>query len=257
MLILHALGYLAVAVWAYMTAWFMIARLFDRADVIDSAWGLGFIFVAWLAWWKYGSHGVGLQLLAAEFVSLWGLRLSTHIFLRNRKKSEDYRYVEYKQRWGDRFWQQAYFRIFLVQGVLLLAISLATIAIVVADRPAWRWLAIIGFIVWAAGIVIEAEADAQLAKFVKQKRPGQIMTSGLWRYSRHPNYFGEITVWWGAALVAISFWQWWGIIGAIVISLLITRVSGIPPLEKHYQGNKAYEAYKRRTSVLVPLPPKR
>jgi steroid 5-alpha reductase family enzyme len=244
---------LALAIWAYMTLWFVIARLFQRTDLVDSAWGLGFIYIAWLAWLMNG-RSIGIKLAAAEFVTLWGLRLFVHIFHRNVGKHEDYRYVAYREKWGDKFWLTAYTRIFLTQGVLLLAISTTTIAIMTATKSSWHGLLILGFIVWALGIIIEAEADAELTKFVKHKKPGQIMTKGLWHYSRHPNYFGEITTWWGAAIVAISVQQWWGIIGALLITFLITKVSGIPPLEKHYADNVAFQKYKKHTSILIPLP---
>jgi len=97
-----------------------------------------------------------------------------------------------------------------------------------------------------------------LATFLahRPKNSHGIMSHGLWHYSRHPNYFGEVTAWWGAAIVAISVGGWWGAIGALTITLLITKISGIPPLEKHYAGDKNYEGYRKRTSVLIPLRPK-
>jgi len=248
--------WLALAVWLYMSAWFVVAKVTNRADVVDSAWGLGFIYAAWLAWWVNGRQQ-DITLLAAAFVSLWGLRLFLHIFTRNVRKSEDYRYVQFRRKWGKLFWPQAYLRIFILQGVLLLLISTTTIAIMTRHLLAWHPLAIAGFAIWALGIIFEGEADAELRNFVKTKKSGEIMQKGLWRFSRHPNYFGEITTWWGAALVAISVGQYWGVIGALAITFLITKVSGIPPLEKHYASNKAYEKYKRHTSVLIPLPPKR
>lgn len=240
-----------------MTAWFIAARLTKRTDVVDSAWGLGFVFVAWIAW-LLDSRQVDLRLLAVGFVSIWGIRLCAHITKRNLKKTEDYRYTAYREKWGDNYWLKAYVRIFLTQGFLLLVISLPVIAIMsVPHHPAVAWLLVIGFIVWGGGIIFEAEADSELQKFIKTKKPGEIMTTGLWRYSRHPNYFGEVTTWWGAAIVAVSLNQWWGVIGAAAITVLITKVSGIPPLEKHYLGNKAFQTYAKRTSIFIPLPPKR
>lgn len=247
---------LLLAVWAYMTLGFVVARLTNRTDVVDSAWGLGFVVVAWAAW-LLDSRQADLRLLAAGFVSLWGIRLFTHITRRTLQKTEDYRYVAYREKWAENYWLKAYLRIFLTQGGLLLAVSLPVIAIMsVPHHEVVVWLAVVGFMVWGVGIIFEAEADSELQKFIKTKQPGQIMTTGLWRYSRHPNYFGEVMAWWGAALVAASLNQWWGIAGAVVITWLITKVSGLPPLEKHYEGNKAFEAYKKHTSVFVPLPRK-
>jgi len=255
MTLLLLLSALLFAVIGYVTAWFVIARLSDRTDVVDTAWGLGFVYIVWLAYAISQEHG-GLKLLAAIFVTIWGLRLTAHITTRNVKRSEDYRYVSYREKWKGNYWPTAYGRIFLVQGLLLWAISLSCVAIMVAEVPAWGWLAAIGFIVWGLGIIYETVGDWQLRRFGKTKKPGEIMTTGLWRYSRHPNYFGEIVTWCGAAIVAISYQQYWGIIGAFVISILIIKISGIPPLEKHHAGNKAFQRYAKKTSVLIPLPPK-
>jgi steroid 5-alpha reductase family enzyme len=247
---------LLVAAWIYMTGWFLLARRLQRTDVIDVAWGLGFVVVAWLAW-LLEARRADYRLLTAVLITVWGLRLAVHIGLRNRHKSEDHRYVLYRDKWGQAYWRQAYRRIFLLQGVLLLGISSTGVAIMRSQYMAARWLAVLGFAVWLFGIAFEAEADRELQRFVRRKQPGEIMTNGLWRYSRHPNYFGEVTTWWGAGLVAVSAKEWWGILGTIVITALITKISGIPPLEKHYDGNEAFEAYKQQTSVFIPLPPRK
>lgn len=246
---------LALAVWTYVTIWFVAARLTERTDVIDTAWGLGFIYVAWLAW-LLTDRQVDVKLVAVSFVSLWGFRLAAHITKRNIKKAEDYRYVAYREKWGENYWLYAYFKLFLTQGLLLLLVSLPVIGIVSSPHGAWTWLAVVGFVIWAKGIVFEAEADAELTAFIRHKKPGEIMTTGLWKYSRHPNYFGEVTTWWGAAIVAVSFQQYWGVIGAAVITYLILKVSGIPLLEKHYAKNKAFQAYAKHTSIFFPLPPR-
>lgn len=255
MTLLVTLIILTFAVCGYMTAWFFVARVTDRTDVVDSAWGLGFIYIAWLAFGIAPQH-TGPKTLAACFVSIWGLRLFLHIFSRTIHKSEDYRYVAYRQKWGVSFWSKAYVRIFLVQGLLLLAISSVTIAIMQSDLTGSTALTQLGFIIWAFGIAFEAISDWQLRQFMRTKRAGDILSTGLWRYSRHPNYFGEVTAWWGGALVAVGLGEWWGIIGALLITFLITMVSGIPPLERHYQDNPAYSAYKKRTSIFFPQLPR-
>jgi len=244
---------LGIATLAYMTIWFVIARLSNRADIVDTAWGLGFVYVIWLAWRLWGSEG-GVPLLIVLFVTAWGLRLAWHIFRRTIKKSEDHRYAAYRKKWQDLFWLHTYTRIFLVQALLLLVICSSAIAGIISDQPAFTPLLVLGFLVWAVGIICEAVADYQLGQFVKTKKKGEIMQAGLWRYSRHPNYFGEVASWWGAALVGLSLGQWWAVIGAAVITLLITKISGIPLLEKHYANNKAFQKYKKHTSVLIPLP---
>ncbi len=243
---------LAAAI-GYITAWFVVARISDRLDVVDTAWGLGFVYVAWLAWILEGSPG-GVPLLIVIFVSIWGGRLAIHILTRNLNKPEDHRYVVYREKWQPNFWAKAYVRIFVLQAVLLWAICSTAVAGITADAPSFKPLLVAGFVLWGVGIICEAVADYQLRVFVKTKKPGQIMQTGIWRYSRHPNYFGELASWWGAALVALSFGQWWAVIGAGVITLLITKISGIPLLEKHYADNKDFQEYKKHTSILIPLP---
>jgi steroid 5-alpha reductase family enzyme len=244
---------LAFATFGYMTLWFVVARLTNRADVVDTAWGLGFVYLTWLAWRLDGSE-TGIPLLISVFVTVWGLRLAAHILTRNIGKAEDHRYAAYRRKWKDLFWPHTYTRIFLLQGVLLLCITSTAVAGIIADEKTFVPLAVLGFAVWAIGIICEAVADYQLRQFVKTKKPGRIMQNGLWCYSRHPNYFGEVASWWGAALVGLSLQQWWAVIGALVITLLITKISGIPLLEKHYQDNKEFQKYKKHTSVLIPLP---
>lgn len=247
---------LGVITLSYMTLWYFVALYTKRYDVVDSAWGLGFVLIAWASL-ALRANFATVQVISAALVSLWGFRLFGHIANRNwRKKEDDHRYEALRAKWGSNEKRKAYTNVFLLQGVLLLVVSLPMIAIAFAEGTAANAGVYIGWLIWLAGIGIEALSDYQLAGFIKHRPKGShaIMDTGLWRYSRHPNYFGEVTTWWGAAIVALSLGEWWGIVGAVVITLLITKISGIPPLEKHYDGNKAYEAYRRRTSVLVPLP---
>lgn len=242
----------------YMTSWYGIARITGRTDVVDSAWGLGFVLVAWVSLLLVENTSL-VAVVSACLASLWGIRLFAHIAGRNWRKSEDdHRYAVIRARWGKAAGRKLYTNIFLLQAGLLLLVGtpLAAIARSGVNQPNfWVWL---GWVIWGLGIVFEAIADRQLAGFIKNRPHGShaLMNKGLWRYSRHPNYFGEVMTWWGAALVAVAVGQWWGIIGALTITVLITKVSGIPPLEKHYKDNADYQKYAGRTSVLVPLPPK-
>lgn len=239
---------------AYMTAWFGAAVLLRRRDIIDSAWGLGFIGVALVSYLLSNSSHI-FTFLAVCFVAVWGMRLFLHIAARNKGKKEDYRYTQLGELGTLRVWARTYVSVFLLQGVLMLVISLPVVGIMQANTEPMVWLASIGFTAWLFGIVFEAIADYQLKTFIDAKRKG-IMQSGLWRYSRHPNYFGEVTAWWGAAIVAAAFGQWWGILGAWTITILILKISGVPLLEKRYKDNAAYQSYAQRTSIFIPLPPK-
>ncbi|MBI5357408.1 DUF1295 domain-containing protein, partial [Candidatus Saccharibacteria bacterium] len=220
----------------------------------DVAWGLGFVYVALITLFISSNFGT-VQNLATALTCIWGLRLAIHIGSRNVKKSEDARYQIFRDKWKDSFLPNIYVRIFLLQGALILAISTASVGVIASDEPASK-TTYLGFLIWTFGIAFESISDWQLRSFLKKKKVGEIMQSGLWRYSRHPNYFGEITVWVGAGLAAVSLGSHWGLIGPVVISFLILKISGIPPLEKRYKDNPKYQAYKKRTSSLFPLPPK-
>ncbi|TAH36608.1 DUF1295 domain-containing protein [Candidatus Saccharibacteria bacterium] len=249
---------LGAIVLAYMSCWYVLARLTGRLDVVDSAWGLGFVLVAWASLAITQNVSV-VTLGSAVLASLWGLRLFAHIANRNwRKHTDDHRYIELQKNWGKQANRKAFTNVFLLQGALLLTVStpLVTIAVKAGDSlNVGMW---IGWGIWLFGILFEATADYQLARFIKNRPAGShaIMNTGLWRYSRHPNYFGEVTTWWGAGMVALSLGGWWGLVGPVVITLLITKISGIPPLEKHYADNAEYQTYAKKTSILVPLPPK-
>ena len=248
------LGILLVAIWAYMSVWFGFAAYLKRVDAVDTAWGLGFIYLGLITFFSQSGYG-WLQRWVLILVGIWGLRLATHITKRNLKKSEDARYVVYRQKWGREFWSRAYTNIYLMQGLLILVVSLPVIAVLSSPHASLNVLSILGLGVGAFGIVFEATADYQLRSFLRSSKGG-IMQSGLWHYSRHPNYFGEITTWLGFGLVAVSVGRWWGLLGPTVIAFLIIKISGIPPLEKRYANDKAYQVYAKRTSVLIPLPPK-
>jgi steroid 5-alpha reductase family enzyme len=249
---------LATIVLTYMSLWYGIALYTHRYDVVDCAWGLGFVLVAWVSLAIAGNHSMA-GYLSAVLVSLWGLRLFAHISNRNwRKHEDDHRYQAMRATWGKAEKSKAYTHIFLLQGALLLLVSTPMIAIAhVGAHPASA-MSFFGWAIWLGGIIFETVGDYQLTRFIKNRPKGNhaIMKNGLWRYSRHPNYFGEVATWWGAAIVAISFSEWWGILGAAAITVLIVKISGIPPLERHYKDDKTYQTYARKTSILIPLPPK-
>ena len=247
---------LSVVVISYMTLWYGMAQYVQRYDVVDTAWGLGFIVVAWVSLVLRSNFGA-LQIVSALLVTAWGIRLTAHIADRNWRKSEDdHRYQELRRKWGSAEYK-TYTNIFLLQGLLLMLVSLPMIAIAFSHHGP-NALGYAGWIFWLGGIMFEAIADRQLKTFLyrRPKNSHAIMDKGLWQYSRHPNYFGEIVTWCGAALVAVSVGGWWGIAGALVITVLIIKVSGIPPLEKRYENDSRYAAYRGRVSVLVPMPPK-
>lgn len=243
------------AIFVYMSAWFIVALIKKRNDVADIAWGLGFVLVAWLSFYL---SGFSLRALIVNLlVTVWGLRLAWHIYNRNKNKPEDPRYAEWRATWKN-FYVRSFLQIFMLQGVLLFLISIPVIFINHSVSPYFGITEAIGILVWTVGFYFESTADSQLKKFISDPaNKGHIMDRGLWKYSRHPNYFGEITQWWGIFITALSIPSGYlTIIGPLTITTLILFVSGVPLLEKKSAEKAGWEEYKKKTSVFVPLPPK-
>jgi steroid 5-alpha reductase family enzyme len=245
----------AIALFVFMTSWFVISVAVKRNDVADIAWGLGFILMAWMSFYISG-YSV-LAVLVNSLVTIWGLRLAVHIYNRNKNKPEDSRYLEWRKTWKN-FYLRSYLQVFILQGFLLFLISLPVLHINFSTSNNLDVLGTLGVVVWMLGFYFESTADKQLKEFISNPlNRGKLMDLGLWRYSRHPNYFGEVTQWWGIFIVALSIpGSWFTIVGPLTITLLIIFVSGIPLLEKKYTGRPDWEEYKKRTSVFFPLPPK-
>ena len=241
----------------YASLWFLVALKLQRNDVADIAWGAGFIVLAVVGQFAVtATSDRGILVLA--LVAVWGLRLSLHIGLRNRGKTEDSRYRKWREEWGSHATIRAYFQVFLLQGLLIVPVLIPVTYVLSHPNPDLTWLDALGGTVWMVGFVFEAVGDLQLARFKKDPRNrGRLITSGLWKYTRHPNYFGEVMLWWGVWLIACSTpGGWKTVVGPATITALILLVSGIPLLERKYEGNPEFKEYQRRTSSFFPLPPK-
>ncbi len=249
---------LAFVLWVYMTLWFIVSLIKKRADVADMAWGLGFPLLAWVLSYALTRHDmVGIQktaLIVNMFVTIWGVRLAIHIFARNYGKAEDYRYAQWRQKWGKWFVLRSYAQVFLLQGIFLFLIAQPVIAINLHNASTFGLLEVAGIAVWIVGFWFEMTADRQLTRFVRDVHAtGKIMQTGLWKYSRHPNYFGEITQWWGIWLIACGVpGGFVTVVGPLTITILIVYVSGIPMLEKKMAEKPGFAEYKSKTSALVP-----
>lgn len=240
---------------AYMSLWFVAARLRKRLDTVDIAWGLGFVVVAWAS--ALLRHSTRSWVIAV-LVSIWGLRLASHIYRRAKTKKEDPRYEDLARKWKGNFWLRAYLSIFLLQGLLIWVVSLPIVMATNHQLRDWSWLTVAGGLVWLTGFVIEAVADRQLAGYLRLPKKPKVLQKGLWKYSRHPNYFGELTQWWGIGIIALQAHRGWiGLLGPAVLSVLIVFVSGIPPIEKRRAKDPAYRAYQKKTSPLILLPQKK
>jgi len=254
----HVIALAALTVLAYMTLVFILALLKKNNGVVDIAWGLGFIMVSWTVFLSNGQGHVR-QWLALALVTVWGGRLAWHIFRRNRGKEEDFRYAAWRRQWGKYFIVRSFFQIFMLQGLLLLLVMAPLLLILGQEQPPLNLLDGLGALVWLAGILFEAVGDRQLAAFIKEPaHRGQLMTGGLWAYTRHPNYFGEAALWWGMGIIALSAPSGWlGLTGPLVITFLLLFVSGVPLLEKKYAGRPDWEEYKKRTPIFFPWFPKK
>ena len=250
---------LGVMLWGYMTLWFLISLIKRRNDVADVAWGAGFVLLAWTSFFLSGGSGAR-GILVGILVSIWGLRLSWHIHARHRGKPEDFRYTTWRREWGKWFYARSYAQVYLLQGALLFLVALPMLIINRRPRGTVGFLGGVGVCVWLLGFLLESVGDAELARFASDPlNRRKILQTGLWQYTRHPNYFGEVVQWWGIWLLAVGVpgGGWFGIIGPLTITFLILKVSGIPMLEKKMAENPDFVDYKRRTSVFLPWIPKR
>lgn len=252
----------AVGVIGFAAAMFLVARAIRRYDLVDAVWGWLFIIAA-VASYAMQSGDVmtfDVQTVVTLLVIIWGVRLSTHILRRiSSTNEEDPRYVELRKKWRGNVTLNIFLRVYVLQAVLALVIALPVLAINLRGNGTWSVLAVVGIAVWAAGFICESIADKQLASFIsKSANKGKIMQTGLWRYSRHPNYFGELTQWWGIFVIALTVpGGWITFFGPLLLTYLIIFVSGVALSEKRFEGRAGWAAYQQRTSVLLPLPPKK
>lgn len=237
---------------AYAGLWFVISLVLKRNDVADIAWGLGYIGLCIYNYMSFPQHTTAL--VVYSLVSLWGLRLSIYIGMRNARKTEDFRYRQWREEWGSAFYWRSFLQVYVLQAFFLLIISSPILMAGMSTPVEWHWISAIGAGFWLIGFYWQAVGDYQLARFLKtRKDKAEIMQTGLWQYSRHPNYFGEILMWWGVFVVVIPLqYGIYAVISPLLITWLLTSVSGVPMLEKKYKGNKAFEAYKQRTPALLP-----
>ncbi|MGD2068676.1 MAG: DUF1295 domain-containing protein [Gemmatimonadota bacterium] len=245
----------ATVLTAVVVLWLVSLAVRD-ASVADVAWGPLFVVVASLCL-VLGAGWAGRRILVFVLVTAWGLRLGVHIGLRNRGRGEDPRYARWREEHGRAWPWVSLAKVFLLQGALLWVISLpAQVAAAMPGPGRLTLLDAVGCAVWLVGFTTEVVADAQLRRFLRRREAADaFLTSGLWRYSRHPNYFGEAVLWWGIGLTALSVpGGWTTLVGPLCITLLLRFVSGVPMTEERMEGRPGWDAYAARTPAFVPLP---
>lgn len=251
-----ALAGLALTLGLMALIWVASLRRQD-ASLVDRFWGLAFVVLIWWYAAALGSSGI-VTALALVLVTIWGARLSLYITWRNWGRGEDYRYRAMREAGGPGWARRSLVTVFALQGALAWVIAMPLLAIVAGTRPAQPILLALGLGCWAIGMLFEAGGDWQLARFrADPVRRGAVLDTGLWRYTRHPNYFGDAMCWWGYFLLAASVGGWWTIGSPILMTVLLMKVSGAALLERNLTGTKpAYREYIRRTSAFWPRSPR-
>lgn len=238
---------------------YFIALYIKNNSIVDSFWGVGFIITA-IASISVSHYFAFPQFFITALVFLWGSRLSIRIFMRNQGKPEDWRYAKWRQDWGKFVVLRSFTDVFLLQGILCLVISIPVIVVnIKASNTKLPILVFLGALVWLIGFLFESISDNQLDNFKQSKhKEGTVLDTGLWKYSRHPNYFGEAMQWWGIGIIALGFvsTQWILLIGPITITFLLLKVSGVPLLEKKMSKNPKYQEYMKKTNKFIPRLPK-
>ncbi len=244
----------------YMSMLFVLAQRAKNNGVADIGYGIGFLVISYATALQVPKLFL-FQYLLLGLVTVWGVRLAVRIFLKNKGKNEDFRYNAWRQEWGKAFVVRSFFQIYMLQGsIIALIASPIILALIFGTRENLAILFFGGVFLWCVGFFFEAVGDYQLDTFIHNPiNKGKIMMSGLWSYTRHPNYFGESMMWCGITLasIAITPIAILGTISPLLITFLLLKVSGVPMLEKRWEGNTQWEEYKKRTSVFIPLPQKK
>lgn len=252
MLVLSA----AAALFVLSTAGWTISVVRRNANVVDQLWGVSMIVVAAVSLIA-GETTTPRSWLSAALVSVWGVRLSFHMAWRDRHRGEDWRHRRARETKAQFVWRSLpeIFWFQLIGGGLV--VSLPMFAVVSEPQPALGWLDMLAVAIWVAGLTIESVADIQLARFrADPNNRGLVLDHGLWRYSRHPNYFGEVLLWAGIALLGVAAGEWWALLSPLMVFIIITRITGVAAMDRHLRDTRGeeYARYVCTTSAFVPLP---
>ena len=249
----------------YFLVFFIVATIIKNNSIVDIGWGLGFVVTAWVMFFINGQYDV-LRIVVNVLVSLWGLRLFYYILKRNIFAEEDFRYKKWREDWGKWVVPRAFLQVFMLQGLFMFVVCSGVFWVNIANFTSSTpnlVLFIIGLLVWAFGYSFEVIGDYQLKKHIANKNKKQsLMTTGLWKYTRHPNYFGEAVIWWGLFIIVLSIpadsvWKYIAVISPITITYLLRFVSGVPMLEKRMKEKEGWDEYAKATNAFIPWFPKK
>ena len=245
-------GFLVIM--AMMTILWIVSIFIKNVSIVDAFWGFGFVLAG--IFYFFRTDGFEIRKIIVLFLLvIWGLRLTIYLAWRNWGKGEDFRYKKFRKDYGEhRYWWFSFFQTFLLQGVLMWLISAPLLGAQYLPDNELGILDFAGVGLWLIGFAFEAGGDYQLARFkADPSNRGKVLDQGFWKLTRHPNYFGDATIWWAFGLFSISSGSYYPIASSILMTLLIIRVSGVFLLERTLKNTKpAYQEYIRRTSAFFP-----
>lgn len=250
---------LFIIVMAMLLLW-LVSVFLKNASIVDPFWGLGFVIAG--VFYFYTTEGLELRkLIVLTLLTVWGLRLSIYLGMRNFGKGEDFRYQQFRKDYGEkRYWWISFFQVFLLQGILLWLISAPLLsAQFYSVGGVLNYFDYVAIIIWIIGFSFEAGGDYQLARFKSDpNNKGKVLNTGFWKYTRHPNYFGDAAVWWAYGLFSVAAGSYLPLLSALLMTLLIVKVSGVSLLEKTLKNTKPqYKDYVEKTSAFFPWFPKK
>ena len=250
----------ACIIFVLVTVLWLWSIVIKNVSIVDIFWGLGFVAVNTFYYFNLENPSTRQTLLLA-LVAIWGIRLAIYLAIRNIGKGEDYRYQEFRTHFGPkRYWWFSYFQVFLLQGALIMIVSLPLYAVQTNSlNKELNPTDYFAFALWIIGFIFEAGGDYQLMRFKQNpENKGQVLNTGFWKYTRHPNYFGDAVVWVAYALFCLASGQYWQIVGSLVMIFFLIKVSGVALLEKTLKDTKPkYKEYIEKTNAFLPWFPKK
>jgi len=246
----------AVVIWACVTALWILSLVIKDASIIDIFWGAGYVVVAWYYFIVLSAEESfsQAQFLILALVTIWGGRLTIYLAIRNIGKGEDFRYKKWRADNGSKWWWLSYIRVFLLQGTVMWVVALPTLGAMYNNTQSISLIHIVITLIWLIGFMFEAGGDYQLTRFkANPDNKGKVLNTGFWKYTRHPNYFGDAVQWWAFFLLALINGAWFTIHSPIIMTYFLMRISGVAMLERTLKKTKpAYADYIANTPAFFP-----